>query len=176
MTRGHCDRRRPTRAEYDDFYGGYVGLVPDGDIIDILGEQGAALRELIASIPVEKADHRYAPGKWTTREVVGHVIDAEWVFVSRALWFARAVPTPLPGMDQDEFMAGANFGDRTLARLADEHHSLRSAAIVLFESFDEDIMDRVGVASGCEFTVRAIPHIIAGHAFHHMGVLEERYL
>ncbi len=176
MSEGPRSRRRPTPAESDQFYHGYISLVRDGDIIDILGEQQAALQELIASIPEEKSHYRYAPGKWTTREVVGHVIDAEWIFVSRALWFARAVPTPLPGMDQDEFMAGANFGDRPLARLAEEHRNLRSAAIVLFESFDEDIMDRAGVASGLEFTVRAIPHIVAGHAFHHMGVLEERYL
>jgi len=168
--------RRPTAAEYADFYHGYVSLVPEGNIIDILGEQRSALQDLVAAIPEEKADYRYAPGKWTTREVIGHVIDAEWVFVSRALWFARAVPTPLPGMDQDEFMAGANFGDRTLARLAEEHRNLRSAAIVLFDSFDEDIMSRAGVASGSEVTVRAIPFIIAGHAYHHMGVLKERYL
>ena len=176
MTGGPRGRRRPTPAEYDSFYHGYISLVPEGDIIDTLREQREALQELIAAIPEDKSDYRYAPGKWTTREVVGHVVDAEWVFVSRALWFARAVPTPLPGMDQDEFMAGANFGDRPLTRLAEEHGNLRSAAILLFESFDEDIMDRAGVASGLEFTVRAIPHIVAGHAFHHMGTLEERYL
>ena len=176
MTAGHRGRRRPAAAEYNDYYHGYISLVPDGDIVDILTRQRAAFQDLIASIPKEKSDYRYAPGKWTTRQVVGHVIDAEWVFVSRALWFARAVPTPLSGMDQDEFMAGANFGDRSLARLAEEHRNLRSAAIVLFDSFDEDIMDRVGIASGFEFTVRAFPYIVAGHAFHHMGVLEELYL
>lgn len=176
MTGQRRGRSRPINAEYDEFYHGYISLVPDGDIIEILREQRHALGELIARIPAERVDFRYAPGKWTTREVVGHVIDAEWVFVSRALWFARGVPTPLPGMDQDEFMAGANFGNRSLARLAEEHAGLRSAAIVLFDSFDEDIMDRVGIASGCEFTVRSVPYIVAGHASHHMGVLEELYL
>ena len=176
MTGRPRGRRRPTPAEYNEYYHGYVRLVPEGDIIDILGEQRAALQQLIGAIPEERSDYRYAPGKWTTRQVIGHVIDAEWVFVTRALWFARAVPTPLPGMDQDEFMAGANFADRSLARLAEEHDHLRSAAIVLFDSFDEDIMDRVGVASGFEFTVRAFAYIVAGHAFHHTAVLEERYL
>jgi len=176
MSEGPRSRRRPNPAESNEFYHGYISLVPEGDIIDILREQATALQSLIAAIPEEKADYRYAPGKWTTREVIGHVIDAEWLFVSRALWFARAVPTPLPGMDQDEFMAGANFGDRTLTGLAEEHAGLRSAAVVLFESFDEDIMDRTGVASGLEFTVRAVPYIVAGHAFHHMSVLEDRYL
>lgn len=169
-------RRRPAPAEYDEFYAGYVDLVPDGDIIEILRAQREELGELIGRVPDDRVDYRYAPGKWTTREVVGHVIDSEWVFVSRALWFARAVPTPLPGMDQDEFMAGANFADLPLSALAEEHLGLRSAAIVLFESFDEDIMSRTGAASGCEFTVRALAHIVAGHALHHMRVLEERYL
>lgn len=169
-------RRRPAPAEYDDFYRGYVDLVPDRDIIDILRAQRDSLGELIARIPRDRADYRYAPGKWTTREVIGHVIDSEWVFVGRALWFARAASTPLPGMDQDEFMAGANFANLPLSALADEHLGLRSAAIVLFESFDEDIMSRAGIASGCEFTVRALAHIVAGHAQHHMRVLEERYL
>ena len=169
-------RRRPAAGEYDAFYEGYVSLVPDGDIIDILREQRDSLGTLIANVPSDRVDYRYAPGKWTTREVIGHVVDAEWVFVSRALWFARGVATPLPGMDQDEFMAGANFAARSLETLADEHRDLRSAAIRLFDSFDEDLMDRTGIASGCEFTVRAIPYIVAGHAFHHMRVLERRYL
>ncbi len=108
--------------------------------------------------------------------MIGHLIDTERVFSFRALTMARQDAARLPGMDQDEFMAGANFGDRSLARLAEEHAGLRSAAIVLFDSFDEDIMDRVGIASGCEFSVRSVPYIVAGHAFHHMGVLEERYL
>jgi hypothetical protein len=168
--------RRPAPSEYDSFYGSYVSLVPDGDIIDTLREQRVGIGDLIAAIPAEKTDYRYAPGKWTTREVVGHVIDAEWVFTSRALWFARGVPTPLPGMDQDEFMSGANFADRDLSGLAQEFAGLRSAGIVLFDSFDEDIMSRVGVASGTEVTVRALAYIIAGHALHHVRVLEERYL
>lgn len=169
-------RRRPAPTEYDAYYHGYVSAVPDGDIIDILDRQRISLGELIAAIPPDRADYRYAPGKWTTREVIGHVIDAEWVFTSRALWFARGIATPLPGMDQDEFMSGANFGDRSLSGLAAEFAGLRSADTVLFKSFGEDIMSRVGVASGAEITVRALAHIIAGHAFHHMRVIEERYL
>lgn len=170
------DRRRPEPAEYDEFYAGYIGHVPDGDIIDVLRRQGEELGELISRVPDDRVDYRYEPGKWTTREVIGHVIDTEWVFVSRALWIARAVPTPLPGMDQDEFMTGANFSTRPLVALAGEHRGLRSAAIELFDSFDEDIMDRSGIASGLAFTVRALVHIVAGHAYHHMRVIEQRYL
>lgn len=176
MSKQASGRRRPAPGEYDEFYSGYIGHVPDGDIIDVLRNQRQELGELISRVPDDRVDYRYAPGKWTTREVIGHVIDTEWVFVYRALWLARAVPTPLPGMDQDEFMAGANFSTRPLTALANEHRGLRTAAIELFESFDEDIMDRTGIASGVEFTVRALVHIIAGHVYHHMRVLEQRYL
>jgi len=169
-------RRRPTASEYDDFYADYIAEVPDGDVLEILAEQLASSGELFASIPRDKLDHRYAPGKWTIREVVGHVIDAERVFSYRALRFARGDKTSLPGMDQETFMEGVDFGRRPMESLIAEHRHLRSSNLALFGSFDEEVLARTGVASGCPFTVRALIYIIAGHERHHVEILEQRYL
>jgi hypothetical protein len=169
-------RRRPTPDEYFEYYDMYIRLVPDGDIIDILKEQLASTVGFLETIPHEKADFRYAPDKWSTKEVIGHIIDAEWVFTSRALWFARGDRQPLPGMEQDEFMAGANYGEWELSSLIEEYRHLRSAGILLFDSFNEEVLDRTGTASDYDFTVRSFPYIIAGHERHHVQVLKERYL
>ncbi len=168
--------RKPSADEYNEYYQLYVGQVLEGDIIDVLKAQQVRMSDLLAGIPDSKVSYRYAPGKWTTREVVGHVVDTEWIFVYRALRIARGDKTPLAGMEQDEFMAGANFEKRALSSLMDEFSSLRTAAIEMFASFDEEIMDRQGTASGFPFSVRALLFIIAGHAEHHMKVLKERYL
>ncbi len=168
-------RRRPAPSEYFEYYDTYIRLVPDGDITDILKEQLASSVACFQTIPEAKTDFRYAPGKWSTKEVIGHMIDAEWVFTSRALWFARGDRQPLPGMDQDDFMAGANFGERELSSLIEEYRHLRGAGIALFGSFGEEILDRAGNASGYDFTVRSCAYIIAGHERHHLQVLKERY-
>lgn len=168
--------RPPRPDEYHEFYAGYVSLVPPGDVVETLRSQLTSFVRLFADVPASKVDYRYAPGKWTTKEVIGHMIDTEWIFTYRALRFARGDQAALPGMDQDVFMAGANFGDRDLAGMVDELRHLRSASLALFASFDEAIWDRTGTASGCHFTVRAIAHVIAGHGLHHVGVLKERYL
>jgi len=168
--------RRPARSEYADFYAAYIGQVPDGDVLELLEEQLASSLDLFASIPADKLDHRYAPGKWTVKQVLGHVIDAERIFSYRALRFARGDATPLPGMDQETFMAGANFAQRPMASLVEEYRHQRLADLALFRSFDEEILGRTGEASGCLFTVRALVYIIAGHERHHVRILRERYL
>jgi len=169
-------RRRPEPTEYNEFYAGYVAVVPEGDILDILGAEGAEALATFEEVSPGKLDYRYEPGKWTAREVVGHILDAEWIFTYRALRFARGDATPLPGMDQDEFMAGANFGERDMASMIAEFRHLRAANRALFGSFGEDVLDRSGTASGCSFTVRGLLYIVAGHAIHHVRVLRERYL
>jgi len=168
--------RKPSTDEFNEYYQRYVGQVPDGDIIDVLKAQRERMSDLLAGIPDSKISYRYAPGKWTTREVAGHVVDTEWIFVYRALRIARGDSTPLAGMEQDAFMAGANFENRALSSIMHEFSSLRTAAIEMFASFDENILDLRGTASGFPFTVRALLFIIAGHAEHHMNVLKERYL
>ncbi len=168
--------QRPTRAEYDEYYHRYIGRVPHGDIIDILKRQLRNSVDLFESIPEEKESFRYAAGKWSTKEVIGHVIDAEWIFAYRALRFARGDTTPLVGIDQNVFADGARFDSRPMESIIDEYMHLRSADITLFESFDREILDRIGNASGFDFTVRALLFLVAGHERHHISVLRERYL
>lgn len=168
--------RRPHNDEYADFFAGYVALVPDGDIITILRDQLDPTLDLLRSVPVEKHDYRYAPDKWTLKQVVGHVMDGEWVFTYRALRFARGDQTQLPGMDQDTFMAHAPFDERSLDDILAEFSHLRQANTTLFDSFGEEVLDRTGIASECRFSVRALLYFNAGHLAHHLNVLQERYL
>ena len=169
-------RRRPNRTEYVEYYDQYVRLVPDGDICVILGEQIGETLETLGSLSPDKADHRYASGKWSLKEVVGHIIDIEWIFSFRALSFARGFTTPLPGIDPKEIAAGGNFDDQSLSDMLKRFQYVRSANIALFETFDETILGRTGMASGYRFSVRSIPYIIAGHERHHLKIIRERYL
>ena len=132
--------------------------------------------DLLAEFGEERGDHRYGPGKWSVKETVGHLMDVERVFAVRALAFARGDPGPLPGMEQDDYVAGANFGARTLADLFEEYRLIRASNLILFRSFDDGIAARRGTASGVEFTAKSIPFILAGHELHHVGILRERYL
>lgn len=167
---------RPDPSEYAPFYEGYVSLVPDGDVLETLRRQSDELSALLAGIAEERAAYAYAPGKWSIKQVVGHVIDGERVFSYRAMAVARGERQPLPGMDQDEYMAGADFDARTLADLAEEFAHLRRANVLMLRGLSEDAWSRRGVASGAEVTVRALAYIIAGHAAHHLQVLRTRYL
>ena len=167
--------KRPQSTEFNVFYKGYVDSVPEGDVIHTLGVQKNELLSWVESNGPGIENYRYADGKWTTKEVLGHVIDTEWIFTYRTLCFARGDASPLPGMDQTVFMAGANFKDRSLPDMAAEFEALRSASMRLLSSFSEEILDRKGTASGFSFTVRAMTWIIAGHCQHHFNILNERY-
>jgi hypothetical protein len=167
---------RPLPGEYAEYYGQYIHLVPDGDIVPILRGQIDSTLGLLRGVSDDKWNYRYAPDKWTTREVVGHLVDAEWIFTNRALRFARGDTTPVPGIEQDDYVARANFADRQAAGMLREFQHLRAANVALFESFTPEILLRTGVASECPFTVRSILYVIAGHELHHRSVLENRYL
>jgi len=167
--------KRPQSHEFNAFYAGYVGCVPEGDVIETLKTQQRALLDWIALHAPGIENYAYADGKWTTKEVIGHIIDTEWIFTYRALRFARGDSSPLPGMDQTVFMEGANFADRSLTELATEFDGLRTASAQLLASFSEDILQRTGTASGFPFSVRAMSWIIAGHCQHHFNILKERY-
>jgi hypothetical protein len=169
-------KRRPERSEYAEYYGHYVDLVPEGDVVDVLRAQARDSVRFLRGIPPDKADFRYAPGKWTVKEVLRHVIDIEWVFTVRALRFARGDATALPGVEQDALMTQADFSRLSLDDFIEEFRGLRAADTALFAGWDEAILDRGGIASDCRFTVRSIPYILAGHERHHMAVLRERYL
>ena len=168
--------KRPGSGDYNAYYDRYVTLVTEDDVLAVMRAQLQATPAFLESLPKERIEHRYAPGKWTLREVIGHVIDMEWVFTARALHFARAVPGALPGVEQDDVMAVANFAARPWSGMIEEYRHLRAANLELFSGFDDAAWARTGVASGNPIRVGAIPFIMAGHERHHLAVIRERYL
>ena len=167
---------RPSPDEYAPYYHKYVCLVPAGDVLVTLAEQGVAAGDLWAGLDETRAGRRYEAGKWSVKEVVGHLLDTERVFALRALWFARGDGGPLPSMEQDEWVTEGRFDARRIADLAAEYAVLRRTSLLLFRNFDASVLGRRGVASGREITVRAFPWLIAGHERHHLDILRERYL
>ena len=166
----------PDASEYAPFYSGYVSRVPPGDIIALLESQIEDTLQLFNDLSDEDAAFRYAPGKWSIKQIVGHMIDSERVFVFRALSFSRNESKPLPGYDQDEYTQAANFDQRRWQGLLDEFRIVRRATVLFLRGLDEAMMERTGVANDVDFTVRALAYIIAGHERHHVHVLRERYL
>ena len=167
---------RPSAEEFAPYYGTYINKVSDGDIVSTLRAQFSETLAYLRAIPDSRAGHRYAPGKWSIREVVGHVSDAERVFTYRALRFARGDETPLPGFDENDFMKKSRLDDRSYAGLIDEFEAVRGATLALFDSLFPDEWSRHGSASGKDVSVRALAWIIAGHELHHVRILKERYL
>jgi hypothetical protein len=147
-----------------------------GGICDILESQAADTLAFLRAIPGDRADHRYAPGKWTIREVVSHVNDTERLFAFRAFWFARGFDTPLPSFDQNVALAAAGAEARSLTEHVDEFAVVRAAALTLFRHLPADAWDRRGIASDNPFSVRALAYLTAGHVFHHVAILRDRYL
>jgi uncharacterized damage-inducible protein DinB len=167
---------KPDAGEYAPDYETYVSLVPEGDIVDALSSQLAEVSAMLGGIAEERGSHSYAEGKWSIRQLVGHVIDGERIFAYRALAFARGERQPLPGMDQDEYMAFSDFDSRTLADLSAEFSHARAANVLMFRGLSEEAWTRRGTASEREVTVRALAHILFGHVAHHVNVLRARYL
>ena len=167
--------KRPEPAEYAEFYANYVSKVPGTDVLGVLESQRLQMVQLFAGRSERDGSFRYAPGKWTVKEVLGHITDTERIFTYRALRIARGDQTPLPGFEQDDFVKNGAFSERTLAGLADEFALVRAASIGLFRSFPEAAWARHGVASQKQVTVRALAFITAGHQIHHRLILEERY-
>jgi hypothetical protein len=166
---------RPADSEYNTYYQPYVSEVPDGDLLTTLESQRDSTAAILAGITDANAGFRYAEGKWSIREVVGHVADAERVFAYRALRFARADATPLPGFDENAWMPSAGFDARPLGDVAAELRTVRESTLSLFRSFTPEAWLRTGSASGHPITARALAWIIAGHERHHLRVLTERY-
>jgi uncharacterized damage-inducible protein DinB len=167
---------KPTPTEYAPYYERYVSLVPQGDILETLGRQIEATLALLSSIPEEKGDYRYAPEKWSIKELLGHIIDTERIFAYRALRFGRNDSTELAGYEQDDYGKNNKLDGVSLSELAKEFESVRRSTIYLLQHFDEAAWSRNGVASNNPVSVRALAHIIAGHETHHLNVLRERYL
>jgi uncharacterized damage-inducible protein DinB len=167
---------RPESDEYDDYYRRYVRKVLDGEILELMQSELEETLVLLSEVPPEKEEYRYEPGKWSIREVVGHMIDVERLFGFRALWFARQVAEPLPGMDQDMWATLSRAHERPLSELAEEFALARRSNRAMFASFDDEMAELTGIASGYSFTVRACAYILVGHEVHHRNVLRESYL
>ncbi len=167
---------RPAPDEYAAYYEKYVSLVPEGGVAETLERQAAETLALLRGLGEEQGGHRYGPGKWSVKQLIGHVIDTERIFAYRALAIARGERAPLPGMDQDEYMAGSDFDARTLAGLADEFEAVRRGNVLMFRALGPEAWARRGTASDNEVTVRALAYILAGHEAHHVRILRERYL
>ncbi len=167
---------RPQSDEFAPYYATYINKVAEGDIVQLLEGQIAEYRRALGNLDEAKALFRYSPGKWTVKEVVGHVIDSERVFAYRALRFARADETPLPGFDENHFVSNATFNSRPLDELLAEFESVRRGNVALFRSFTPEVAARRGTANSISVSVRAIVYITAGHAAHHLGILREKYL
>ena len=167
---------RPLEGEYSPYYDTYISKVPAGDVLQVLAKQLDETQALLKSIPEEQGGHRYAPDKWSIREVIGHLIDSERIFAYRALRFARGDSNPLPGFDQDEYVRASGSDRRKLADLAAEFAHLRRATIAMLGSLDENAPERRGKANNNEISVRALAYVMAGHERHHIDILKERYL
>jgi len=166
----------PDRTEAAEYYFTYIDQVPDGDICGLLDRQGKEVIELLDGISEEVSRLRYAPGKWSVRDVVNHLSDTERLFVFRAFWFARGFDSPLPSFDQIVSATAARADDRSWRSLVDEFRAVRSATLSFFDSLPADAWARQGIASGNPFTVRALAYLAVGHVIHHTRILREKYL
>ena len=166
----------PDRTEAAPYYFTYIDQVPSGDIRVLLEAQSGETLALLRRISEETSLVRYAPGKWSIREVLGHINDTERLFVSRAFWFARGFDTPLPSFDQNVAVWAAGAHDRSWSSLVDEFRSIRAGTLSFFQNLPDDAWTRRGVASDNPFTVRALAYIAVGHVAHHLRILRERYL
>jgi uncharacterized damage-inducible protein DinB len=165
---------KPQPDEHVEYYARYIRLVGD-DALAALRAQSASTPRLLSGLSEAQAMHRYAPGKWSVKEVVGHITDGERVFSYRALRIARKDPTPMPGFDENAWVPAANFDRRSMHDLVAGYEAVRAATVALLSSFDDETLTRRGIANNQEVSVRALAHIMAGHELHHVALLRERY-
>ncbi|HMC02403.1 MAG TPA: DinB family protein [Flavobacteriaceae bacterium] len=162
--------------EYLPYYGSYINKANCTDLVKGLEDSLVEALSFYNSIPEQKFEYKYAEGKWTIKEIIQHIIDAERVFTYRALCFARKDKTPLPGFNENEYATASIANSRSVKSLLDEYAAIRKSTILLFKSFNDNLLKNIGVASGGEMSVRAIGYVIIGHEKHHIDVIKERYL
>lgn len=167
---------KPTIDEYPEFFKIYINLIDDDDIVSVLLNQSQELQDLLKDITEEVADKSYAFGKWTLKEVIGHMIDNERLFIARALRIARGDKQRLPGYDQDSYVKNGRFFRRTIEDLAQEMLLLRVADLLFIKSFDETELAQRGIVNDYEITVNALLYVLAGHERHHINYIKENYL
>jgi hypothetical protein len=166
---------RPQTGEYNPYYDRYISLVGPEDIVGLLEKHAPETVALFKSASA-KGDFRYAPGKWSVKEMLGHVNDTERIMTYRALRVARGDKTPLAGFEQDDYVRDGNFGQRTLPDLIEEFINVRKATVSFFRHLDGETGLRRGIANNDAITGRALAYIIAGHELHHRRILKEMYL
>lgn len=167
---------RPATDDFPPYYGTYINQVAGADALPVLVAQRDSTARFLAGIPEARAGYRYAEGKWSIREVIGHLSDAERIFAYRMLRFARADETPLPGFDENQYVPAGDFVRRSLADLAAEFAAVRDGTLALAQSLDSVAIARRGLASGKSISVGSLAWVIAGHEAHHLRVIRERYL
>ena len=167
--------RRPGPDEAAPYYSKYIDRIASDDVLGVLAGQAEETLAFLRGFSEERSRHRYLPGKWSMRELLSHLTDTERVFASRALWFARGLPTELPSFDQDVAASAARADEVAWASHVEEFRVVRQATISLFRNLPAEAWSRSGTASGNPVTVRALAYIIAGHEAHHVAVLRERY-
>ncbi|HEY2961232.1 MAG TPA: DinB family protein [Pyrinomonadaceae bacterium] len=167
---------QPQANEAASYYSKYIDLVRDDDVVSFLNGQFKETMPLLEGISEEQSKHRYAPDKWTIRQVLNHINDCERVFLGRALWFARGFKDSLPGFDQEIAAAGASASETPWAQLVEEFRAVRLGTLSFFLNLPAEAWSRSGIASDNPVTVNALAYIIAGHTAHHVNVLKERYL
>jgi len=165
----------PSQSEFAPFYSGYVERVGSGAVVREMAAQLEEVQRLLVGVSDGEAMHRYAPEKWSVKEVVGHIADTERIMAYRALRIGRGDTTPLAGFDENAFVAGASFDVRSFDSLLDEWVAVRHSTLALFRSFGDDAIGRAGTSNGVPVTVRALAYIVVGHVAHHVDILRERY-
>ncbi len=167
---------RPDLTRVPDHFHNYINQAEGDDLKDVLKKQTRSFEEFLNGIPKKKRNYSYAEGKWTIKEVLQHIIDAEWIFAYRALCFARKDATPLPGFEENDYAANSKADQRKWKDIVKEFEAVRRSTEILFDSFDDEQLETAGTASGKSNYVQAIGFIIAGHANHHIKITKERYL
>jgi len=163
-------------SEFPEFYTSYINEVKSLDIVEALEENLQDFLNFIEKIPVDKQEYQYLPGKWTIKEIILHITDAERIFAYRAIRFARFDATPLASFEENDYVPVSNANNREMSSLLAEFTLLRKATISMFENFTDEMLAHKGIASNKEISVRAIGFIISGHCIHHQNVIQERYL
>jgi uncharacterized damage-inducible protein DinB len=168
--------QRPTENEYPNYYQPYIKLVPNGEIVQILQENLLAVSKLFKELSEEETNLRYAPGKWSVKEVLGHIIDTERIMTYRLLRVSRGDQTPLAGFNETDYVEAAQTHHLSMEAILEDFQATRNAAITLIKNTPREAWTNIGNANGMEITTRAIAYIITGHEMHHRKIVEERYL
>ncbi|HWW43359.1 DinB family protein [Pedobacter sp.] len=166
---------RPQPNDYHEMVSGYISLVEGNNVLEVLKQQSTDFPDFLNNL-IDKADYAYAPGKWTIKEMAGHIIDTERILTYRLLCIARGEQSPLPGFEENDYVKQAHFADSSLLSLSEEFSLVRRANLYLYNSLNAQELERKGTAAGRQLTVNALLFTIAGHLIHHTQIIKERYL